>query len=73
MASYRVKDISKATVRLLNAAKVPFALLPEEKCCGSTLIRIGMPDVAKKLAEELVKSVEQVGAKKNSYVMLRLF
>ena len=55
MASYRVKEVAKSTVKILKYAQVNFEMLGNnEKCCGSVLIRYGMLDEAKKLAKQII-------------------
>ena len=53
MASYRVKERAKATVRVLRSLDVEFTMLGEEEgCCGSVLLRTGQREAAKKIARE---------------------
>ncbi len=62
-ASYKNPEIAQATGRILNAAKIPFSLMPEEWCCGNTLQSVGMLDEARTLAKRNVEMVRKSGAK----------
>ncbi|MHA1606191.1 MAG: (Fe-S)-binding protein [Candidatus Freyarchaeota archaeon] len=60
MASYRVKESAKATVRVLRALGVEFTMLGEEEgCCGSVLLRTGQREAAKKIARENVRRISR--------------
>ena len=63
-SSYGSKEIAQATARILNAAKTPFMLMPEERCCGNTLQSVGMLDEARKLAKRNIEMVKSTGAKR---------
>ncbi|MBE0481065.1 MAG: (Fe-S)-binding protein [Dehalococcoidia bacterium] len=58
-ASYRKQEIALATARILINSGVHFALLPEEWCCGSPLLRAGNVDVARKMIEHNVSMLRQ--------------
>lgn len=59
MASYRVKGIAKNTIKIFRYAQVDFKTLGNnETCCGSVLIRYGMFENARKLAEENVSMLK---------------
>ena len=61
----RLKDIAKATVGILNKAKVEFGILgTKEKCCGESIRKTGNEDVFKSLARENIKTFIDRGAKK---------
>jgi len=65
-ASYdpKIQDMAKATSRILQAAGVNFGILgKKEKCCGSTLLRIGDRDANLRLARENVEALNATGAK----------
>ncbi len=62
-ASYRNKEIAQATAKILNAAKTPFMLMPDEWCCGNTLQSVGMLDEARELAKRNIEMVKNSGAK----------
>lgn len=57
-ASYRVMDTAQAMVKIFKKTGIPFTMLQDEICCGSTLIRIGYLDQAKQLAKELTNRIE---------------
>lgn len=64
------EKLAVATMRILNAAGIPFTYLgEEEECCGSVLIRTGQSrtvdgNVPQKLAEHNVYTFERRGVKK---------
>jgi len=62
-ASYQSKEIAQATAKILNGAKAPFMLMPDEWCCGNTLQSVGMLDEARELAKRNVEMVKSTGAK----------
>jgi heterodisulfide reductase subunit D len=63
-SSYRQQNIAKATVKILQAAQIPFAVLgPDEWCCGSPLIRTGQLDLLEELATHNIEALEKIGAK----------
>jgi Fe-S oxidoreductase len=62
-ASYQNKEIAQATAKILNAAKTPFMLMPDEWCCGNTLQSVGMLDEARALAKRNIEMVKSTGAK----------
>lgn len=45
-AREKLNSISKATERILKAAKINYETLADEKCCGSVLLRTGFLDDA---------------------------
>ncbi len=65
MASYRVQDIARATVKILKHAGVNFTMLgTEEACCGSVLLRTGQREpVEKKYARANVEKISAKGVK----------
>jgi Fe-S oxidoreductase len=62
-SSYQSKEIAQATAKILNGAKTPFMLMPDEWCCGNTLQSVGMLDEARELAKRNVEMVKSTGAK----------
>ena len=62
MSSYRTKSIAKATKKILESTGTDYITLgPEEKCCGSVLLRTGQVDEARELAKsniEMIRSKE---------------
>jgi len=64
-ASYdpEVMRVAENLAEILRSAGVKVGMLgKEEKCCGSTLLRLGEVGMAKKLAEENVKLFRSIGA-----------
>jgi heterodisulfide reductase subunit D len=49
---------------VLKAAGIDFAVLEDEPCCGSVMIRTGMVDEAKRNAEKALEMISKSGAKK---------
>jgi Fe-S oxidoreductase len=56
-------NLAKATLQVLEAAGVKFAMLDNEKCCGNFLFVTGQMDKARKLAEENIAAIKASGAK----------
>ncbi|TFG28235.1 (Fe-S)-binding protein [Candidatus Thorarchaeota archaeon] len=63
-AGLKLPETAKSTAKVLNAAGVNFAVLEEEPCCGSVMIRTGMVEEAKKNAEKALEMIAKSGAKK---------
>jgi heterodisulfide reductase subunit D len=63
-AGLRLPNIAKSTAKILKAAGIDFAVLEEEPCCGSVMLRTGRAEDAKKNAEKSVKVIKKSGAKK---------
>ena len=63
-AGIRLPNIAKSTAKILKAAGIDFAVLEEEPCCGSVMLRTGRREDAVKNAEKLVEVIENSGAKK---------
>lgn len=55
---------SKGAVRLLNAAGVEPALMPDERCCGHDLLWSGDLENFRMLARQNIDSLEAAGAKR---------
>jgi heterodisulfide reductase subunit D len=62
-AGIRLPNIAKSTARILKAADIDFAVLEEEPCCGSVMLRTGRTEDALKNAEKFVDIIERSGAK----------
>ncbi len=55
-----IKEMALNTARILSKAKVDFGTLGnEEGCCGSTLLRTGLIDNARKMAEKNIEMFER--------------
>jgi heterodisulfide reductase subunit D len=63
-AGLRLPNIAKSTAKILKAAGVDFAVLENEPCCGSVMLRTGKAEDAKKNAEKFVEVIKNSGAKK---------
>ncbi|MEM2925346.1 MAG: (Fe-S)-binding protein [Methanocellales archaeon] len=59
LTSYRSQEVARATFKILN--KFNAALLPDERCCGSPLIRLG--EMPSKAMEVNMKQIKEIGAK----------
>ncbi len=62
-SSYREKEIARDTVSLLDKIGVNYTILPEEKCCGSVLLRLGHTDLFVGLTQDNIDAIKQSGAK----------
>ncbi len=62
-SSYKNKEIAKATAGILDAAKIKWALFPEEACCGRPYYVAGMASEALKQAERNIAALKKSGAK----------
>ncbi|NVM03913.1 MAG: hypothetical protein HWN67_16395 [Candidatus Helarchaeota archaeon] len=61
---YRIPEILKAIVKVLEKAGVDFTILhPEEYCCGSVGFRVGMRKIADELAKHNFDAIKKSGAK----------
>ncbi|MFX1604951.1 MAG: (Fe-S)-binding protein [Promethearchaeota archaeon] len=58
-AGIRLPNIAKSTAKILKAASIDFAVLEEEPCCGSIMLRTGRAEDAKKNAEKLVDIIQK--------------
>ncbi|MHA1136452.1 MAG: (Fe-S)-binding protein [Candidatus Thorarchaeota archaeon] len=63
-AGLKLPETAISTAKVLKAAGVEFAVLEDEPCCGSVMIRTGMVDEAKKNAEKALEIISNSGAKK---------
>jgi len=55
--------VAKSTARVLEKAGVDFGILGErEPCCGSVLLRVGLRDQARELAQETIRAIHETGA-----------
>lgn len=62
-SSYREKEIARTTVELLEKLNVDFTVVPDERCCGSVLLRLGREKTFGSLTEHNIKAIEKAGAK----------
>ncbi|MCS3901555.1 fumarate reductase (CoM/CoB) subunit TfrB [Methanococcus voltae] len=49
LMDYRLQELGKSAIRVLNAHKISVIIPMNQVCCGSPLIRTGQTDVAKEL------------------------
>lgn len=63
-AALRVPRIAKQTAMILNASKTGFAVMENEPCCGSVMMRIGKLDEARANAEQVATAIASTGAKR---------
>ncbi len=62
-AGLKIPETAKSTVKVLKAAGTDFAVLEDEPCCGSVMIRTGMVEEAKKNAMKAIDMIAKSGAK----------
>lgn len=61
----RARQVTTALVKILNAAKISWAVLGnEEKCCGDSLRRLGNEYVFEKMALDNIAMLKKYGIKK---------
>ncbi len=60
--SYKNKEIAKATVGILDKAKVKYNLFPQEVCCGKPMYEVGCVDDALKQAKKNIAALKKSGA-----------
>jgi Fe-S oxidoreductase len=61
----RLKQVAKATAKILNRAGVDFGILGEkENCCGESIRKTGDEELFKRLARENIKAFVDNGVKK---------
>lgn len=63
-SAYREKEIAKTTVELLDKIGVGFTVLPDERCCGSVLLRLGHVKSFQDLTKQNIAAITKTGAKK---------
>jgi heterodisulfide reductase subunit D len=63
-AGIKLPEVAKAIAKILKAADVEFAVLEDEPCCGSVLLRTGQVDEAKTCAKKVATAIRNSGAKK---------
>ncbi len=62
-SAYREKEIAVTTVELLDKLGVNYTILPDERCCGSILLRLGREKAFSDLTKHNIESVKRTGAK----------
>jgi len=63
-AGLKLPETAISTAKVLKAAGVDFAVLEDEPCCGSVMLRTGMVEEAKQNAEKALEMIATSGAKK---------
>lgn len=59
-----INIVANNLATILNAAGIRFGILgKDEKCCGSTLLRLGLREEAKKLAEQNIEMLAKTNAR----------
>lgn len=62
-SAYVHPEIPQATVRILDAAKTDFMIMPDEWCCGYPLYSTGQVDAFRKQVEHNLEIIRKSGAK----------
>jgi len=62
-AGMKLPETAKAAAKLLKAAGIEFAVLEDEPCCGSVMIRTGRLQDAEENAKKVLESIQESGAK----------
>ncbi|HMK54622.1 MAG TPA: (Fe-S)-binding protein [Methanobacteriaceae archaeon] len=57
-AREKLKNISRNTRKILDAAGIDYQVLDNEKCCGSVLLRTGFQEDAREVMENTFKELE---------------
>ena len=60
----KIPTVVISAAKILKAANVEFAVLEEEPCCGSVMLRTGRTDEAHLNAQKVVSAIQKSGAKK---------
>lgn len=60
----KIPDIAKNTAIILDAAKTGFAIMENEPCCGSVMMRTGRMEDAEVNAKKVVDAIKATNAKK---------
>ncbi|MHA2158315.1 MAG: (Fe-S)-binding protein [Candidatus Thorarchaeota archaeon] len=63
-AGLKLPSIVKSTAKILRSANIDFAVLEDEPCCGSVMLRTGKREDAKKNAEKVVGAISSSGAER---------
>lgn len=61
--SYYFPEQAQSTLKVLKAAGIKFAIMPNERCCGYTTIMTGQDDAAMDIVTGNVKYIKETGAK----------
>jgi heterodisulfide reductase subunit D len=63
-AGMRIPKVAKNTAKILKASGLGFAILEDEPCCGSVLLRTGNLEAAAQTAERISEAIEESGAER---------
>ena len=63
-AGLRIPNIAVNTALILDAADTEFAVMENEPCCGSVMMRTGKMEEARTNAEKTAEAIKNTGAKK---------
>jgi len=63
-AGLKLPKTAISTAKVLKAAGVDFAVLEDEPCCGSVMIRTGLVQEAKQNAQRVLEKIQRSGASK---------
>ena len=63
-SAYRTQEIAQSTARILKAAGIDFAVLRDEWCCGSPMLRTGYVDLGQKMIRHNVDLLAEKGVKR---------
>ena len=58
-AAYRNQEIALSSAKILRGTGIEYAILPEEWCCGSPLLRAGNLDTAEKMVRHNVELLKE--------------
>ena len=61
---FKVTDIAKGSLKILNSFGIEPMLLPNEKCCGHDMLWMGDVNTFQKLAEQNAAIIREAGVKK---------
>ncbi|MHA1481546.1 MAG: (Fe-S)-binding protein [Candidatus Thorarchaeota archaeon] len=63
-AGMRIPEVATNTAKILNKAGIEFAVMRDEPCCGSVMMRTGKMDEAKKNAMKVAEAINATGAER---------
>ncbi len=69
----RLPDVAKSTAQVLKAARVDFAVMENEPCCGSVMLRTGRTKEAEENAQSVFSKHRRHRSGKNRCVLCGLF
>ncbi|MEM4735365.1 MAG: (Fe-S)-binding protein [Candidatus Thorarchaeota archaeon] len=62
-SAYREKEIARTTVEIFDRLGLNFTVIPNERCCGSVLLRLGRTQSFKSLAKHNIDAIVRTGAR----------